>query len=78
MSDFLREEMDARGWSQADLAKILGLSDQEVHALLSRKLPLRLQTATLLGNAFGTSPEYWMNLDRSCRGGNAGDWSDVE
>lgn len=63
MGDFLREEMGARGWSQADLAKIIGRSDRDVHALLSGKLPLKPETATLLGDAFGTSPEYWMNLE---------------
>lgn len=67
VGDFLKEEMDARGWSQADLAKIIGRSDRDVHALVRGKLALRPETATLLGDAFGTAPEYWMNLDTAYR-----------
>lgn len=67
VGDFLKEEMDARGWNQADLAKIIGRSDRDVHALISGKLALRPETATLLGDAFGTAPEYWMNLDTAYR-----------
>src|SRR3990170_4818323 len=67
IGDFLREEMDARGWNQADLARIIGRSDRDVHALISGKLALRPETATLLGDAFGTAPEYWMNLDTAYR-----------
>ena len=60
VTDFLKEELDERGWSQADLAKIIGRSPKDVHTLVSGKVPLKPEMATLLGDAFGTGPEYWM------------------
>jgi len=68
MTDFLKEELDERGWSQADLAKIIGKTPKDVHALVTGKVPLKPEMATLLGDAFGTGPEYWMNLETAYRG----------
>jgi len=67
VTDFLKEEMEARGWSQADLAQIVGKSPRDIHALVNGKVALKPEMATLLGDAFGTGPEYWMNLETSYR-----------
>lgn len=65
---FIKEEMEARGWSQADLASIIGRSPKAVHSLVSGKVPLVPETATLLAEAFGTSPQFWMNIETAFRG----------
>lgn len=63
LKDFLKEEMDTRGWSQADLAEVIGCLPRDVHDLVSGKVTLKPKMATALADAFGTSPEYWMNLE---------------
>ena len=63
LAEFIKEEMDARGWNQIDLANVIGRSPKDVHSLLAGKVAFKPDVATLLGDAFGTGPEYWMNLE---------------
>src|SRR5882762_2181912 len=63
--DFIREELDARGWTQADLAEILGRPLQAVNEIIAGKKTVTPDTAHGLGAAFGTGPEYWLNLEAS-------------
>lgn len=72
VSDYLIEEMEARGWSQADLASIIGRTPRDVSALTTGKVMLRPEMATLLGEAFGTGAEYWMNLETAYQAWKAG------
>ena len=61
--DFIREELEARGWTQRDLAEILGRPIQAVNAIVNGKKGVTPETAVSLGAAFGTSPEFWLNLE---------------
>jgi len=61
--DFIREELDARGWSQGDLARIIGRPLQMVNQIINGKKAITAQTAKELGAALGTGPEVWMNLE---------------
>jgi len=61
--EFLREELEAREWSQQELADILGRPPRLVSELISGKRAITPETALGLAEAFGTSPEYWMNLE---------------
>lgn len=65
--DFISDELHARAWTQADLARILGRPLQTVNAIINGKKAVTPQTAWELGAAFGTSPEFWMNLEMSYR-----------
>jgi HTH-type transcriptional regulator / antitoxin HigA len=69
--DFIREELEARGWSQSDLARILGRPLQTVNLIVNGKKEVTPQTALELAAAFGTSPELWLNLETSYRLGLA-------
>ncbi len=60
--EILAEELDARGWSQADLAAIVGRDSGMVSALISGKRAITVETARDLSGAFGTSPQFWLNL----------------
>lgn len=60
---FVEEELQARGWTQADLAEILGRPIQLVNEVISAKRSITAETARGLGDAFDTGPEVWMNLD---------------
>jgi len=61
--EFIKEELDARGWSQIELAEILGRHPNVVSEIITGKRTISLDTAKALGQAFGTSAQYWMNLD---------------
>ncbi len=61
--EFLREELEAREWSQQELADILNRPPRLISELLSGKRAITPETARGLGDAFGTSAEYWMNLE---------------
>jgi len=56
--EFLREEIEARGWSQSTLAKILGRTIQVVNEIINGKKAITSQTAVELAAAFGTSAEF--------------------
>jgi HTH-type transcriptional regulator/antitoxin HigA len=61
--DFIREELEARGWSQGDLARVLGRPLQTVNQIINGRKRITAETAKALGVAFGTGPELWMSLE---------------
>ena len=61
--DFVREELEARGWTQGDLARIIGRPLQVVNQLINGRKQLTAPMAMALGEAFGTGPEFWINLE---------------
>lgn len=65
--DFIEEELEARGWSKGDLADIMGRPAQLVSAIVSGTRKITLETAEDLSAAFGTSAEFWINLDTAYR-----------
>jgi HTH-type transcriptional regulator/antitoxin HigA len=66
--DFIRDELDARGWTQGDLAQIMGRPLQFVSELVSGKKQITPETALGLAKALGDDDAlYWMNLDSAYR-----------
>ena len=61
--EYIRDEIEARGWTQRDLAGVLGRSEPKVSELISGKRAITSQTARELAAAFGTSAEVWLNLE---------------
>jgi HTH-type transcriptional regulator/antitoxin HigA len=61
--EFLREELEERGWTQTDFAEILGRPVRLVNEIISGKRGISPETAKGLGDALGTSPQYWLNLE---------------
>lgn len=61
--EFLREELEAREWSQQELADILDRPARLISELICAKRAITPETARGLADAFGTSAEYWMNLE---------------
>jgi HTH-type transcriptional regulator/antitoxin HigA len=61
--EILRDELEARGWSQSDFAEIMGRPPATVSDLVSGRRSISPEMARGLAAALGTSPEFWMNLD---------------
>ena len=61
--EFIKDELEARGWSQVERAEILGRPPRLVSELVSGKRSVTPETAKGLAEAFGTSPALWMNLE---------------
>lgn len=53
------------GVSQVALAAHLGIPVQRVNEVVRGKRGISPETAWLLAGAFGTSPEFWLNLQIS-------------
>lgn len=58
MEEFLRP----LGLSQATLARHLGVSQVRVNEIINGKRGVSAETAWLFSEAFGTSPQFWINL----------------
>jgi len=70
--EFIRDELEARGWTQADLAQIMGRPLRLVNELIAGKKQITPDTARGLAMAFGDDdPLYWMNLDSAYRLANS-------
>ena len=69
--EFIREELEARGWLQRDLAYILGVPEQAVNMILAGKRGISPDMAKALGDAFDVHPEFFANLQKSFEMANA-------
>lgn len=65
LGDFLRDEMEERGWSPACLAELAGWNPGFVDDLLIGVRPITTQTAHELAKVFGTDAQLWLNLQAS-------------
>ncbi len=65
--EYLREELEARGWTQSDLARVLGRPLQAVNEIINGKKRITVETAKEIGLALGTGPELWINLETTYR-----------
>jgi HTH-type transcriptional regulator/antitoxin HigA len=75
--EFLKEELEARGWTQADLAEILGRPPRLVSEIIGGKRAISPETAKGLGHAFGTGAQFWMNLESAYQLAHVQDQDDV-
>jgi len=65
--EFIREELEARGWTQREFADILGRPVQTVNQIIKGTKEITPETARGLAAAFGTSAELWLNLENAFR-----------
>ncbi|MBU1495132.1 MAG: HigA family addiction module antidote protein [Actinobacteria bacterium] len=57
--------LEPLGLTQVALARHLGISVQRVNELIRGKRGITPETAWLLSQALGTTPEFWINLQTS-------------
>lgn len=60
--EFLADELEARGWTQAEFAAILDRPAQFVSEIISGKKEITRESAAQIGAALGTSAEMWLSL----------------
>ena len=61
--EVLAEEFLApMGMTQGQLAEKMGVPIQRVNMVVNGRRAITADTALLLARIFGTSPEFWMNL----------------
>jgi len=60
--EYIRDEIDERGWTQLDLAEITGRPLKTINQIVLGNSSISPRTAREIASAFGTSPELWMNL----------------
>src|SRR6059058_2396248 len=60
--EHLAEELDALDMSAAELARRLKVPTNRVTGILNGQRAITGDTALRLGHFFGTSPEFWLNL----------------
>ncbi len=58
----LEEFLQPMGLTQAELANHLNIPVQRVNEIIKAKRGVTPGTAWLLSQAFGTTPEFWINL----------------
>lgn len=65
--EVLREEFLApMGISQEALARRMDVSFQTINRIVNGQRTVTADTAVRLARVFGTSPEFWMNLQVAC------------
>ncbi|MCI9890158.1 HigA family addiction module antidote protein [Micrococcales bacterium 31B] len=62
VGEHLADELQARGWTQADFAEILGRPAQFVSEIISGKKEITRESAAQIAAALGTSAEFWLKL----------------
>src|SRR6266704_33200 len=60
--EHLAEELEALDMSAAELARQLAVPTNRVTGILNGQRAITGDTALRLGHFFGTSPEFWLNL----------------
>ena len=60
--EYLRDELEERGWTVTEFAEIIGRPIQAVSEILNAKKDITPETAVSFAEALGTSAELWLNL----------------
>ena len=62
--EHLAEVMEELGITQYRLAKTIGVPPIRINAIIKLRRSITADTALRIGRALGTTPEYWLNLQR--------------
>ncbi len=63
----LSRELEARGWTQKDLAEVIGRPVQTINEIIRGSEQITSEIASELSQALGTSSEFWINLEAKYR-----------
>jgi antitoxin HigA-1 len=63
--EILADELEEMGLSGAELARQLQVPANRISQIIAGKRNISADTALRLGRYFGTTPDFWMNLQKS-------------
>ena len=63
--ELLRDELEEIGVSFNELARALRVPMNRISAIVNGKRGITIDTAMRLARYFGTSPQYWLNLQNA-------------
>ena len=66
-SKYIKDELFTRGWTQADLAYVMGRRTSEISSLMVGRRQLSPELAQELGVVLGRGAEYWLGIDSAYR-----------
>jgi HTH-type transcriptional regulator/antitoxin HigA len=66
-SKYIKDRLAERGWTQADLALVLGRTVNDVNYHITTRKRMAPEFAQELAVALGDTPEYWLGLDSAYR-----------
>jgi HTH-type transcriptional regulator / antitoxin HigA len=68
VSKYIKDELNERGWTQADLAFVMGRKPAEISSLMVGRRQLSPELAQELGVVLGRKgAEYWLSIDNAFR-----------
>jgi HTH-type transcriptional regulator / antitoxin HigA len=67
VSKYIKDELFKRGWTQADLAYVMGRKPPEISNLMVGRRQLSPELAQELGVVLGGGAEYWLGVDNAYR-----------
>lgn len=62
--EILQDAIDESGLTQSALASHIGVSQSKINDICRGRRGISLEMAARLGRAFGTSTEFWFNLQK--------------
>ncbi|MBU3679838.1 MAG: HigA family addiction module antidote protein [Candidatus Kapabacteria bacterium] len=62
----LTEFIEPMKMTQVELAERLAIPIQRINTIIRGKRGVSAETAVLLSREFGTTPEFWLNLQMAC------------
>ena len=62
VGELLGRELEARGWTQADFASVLGRPTQFVSEIVTGKKEITRESAAQIAAALETTPDFWLQL----------------
>ena len=63
--EILKDELEERGLSANALSKALGVPANRITAILRGQRSVTADTALRLARVFGTTPQFWLNMQQS-------------
>lgn len=65
--EFLKDELEERGWTQEEFAAIIGRPTTLVNQIVLGKRAITPEAAAEIGAALGVDAQYWLNLESAYR-----------
>ena len=62
--EILHDELEEIGIASAELARIIAVPPNRISQIIAGKRSITADTALRLSRYFGTSPDFWLNLQK--------------